>query len=160
MPEHTQFDRKTSRRSPGCLKPEKSICISGSVGRSGTSHNRVFASARRSIRLTTLGSNWVPEQRRNSPRASCWPRSEGRYYRMLAPMNFEFADHMRYRLSAEPPALAACAGDTVSGKSGPAHFQVREIDFQRPTLIRLQESFDDGWVEVGPRALGDGLLGV
>lgn len=50
--------------------------------------------------------------------------------------------------------------DTVSGKSVPAHFQGREIDFQRPSLKRLQESFDDGWVEVGPRALGDVLHGV
>ena len=48
----------------------------------------------------------------------------------------------------------------LSGKSGPAHFQEREIDFQRPALKRLQESFDDDWVEIGPRALRDALLGV
>lgn len=49
---------------------------------------------------------------------------------------------------------------TFSGKSGPAHFQGREIDFKRAALIRLQESSDDGRVEVGPRAFRYDLLGV
>jgi len=49
---------------------------------------------------------------------------------------------------------------TFSGKSGPAHIQGREIDFQRSALIRLQESFDNGRVEVGPRAFGDDILGL
>lgn len=49
---------------------------------------------------------------------------------------------------------------TFSGKSVSAHFQEREIDFQRSTLKRLQESFDDRRVEVGPRAFAYGLFGV
>ncbi len=50
--------------------------------------------------------------------------------------------------------------DTVSGKSGPAHIQGREIDFQLSALKRLHESFDYERVEVGPRAPRDGLPGV
>jgi len=50
--------------------------------------------------------------------------------------------------------------DTVSGKSGPAHVQGREIDFQLSALKRLHESFDYERVEVRPRAPRDGLLGI
>jgi hypothetical protein len=50
--------------------------------------------------------------------------------------------------------------DTVPGKSGPAHIQGREINFQLSALKRLHESFDYERVEVGPRAPRDGLLGV
>ena len=82
-----------------------------------------------------------------------------------------FSSQMGYSLPNHTYTVAAQSGglivnvanlkvDTVSGKSGPAHIQGREIDFKRSALIRLQESFDDGRVEVGPRAFRDDILGL
>ena len=78
-------------------------------------------------------------------------------------MGYSLPNHT-YTVAAQSGGLivnvANLKVDTVSGKSGPVHFQGGEIDFQRPSLISLQESFDDGRVEVGPRAFRDDILGL
>jgi len=78
-------------------------------------------------------------------------------------MGYSLPNHT-YTVAAQSGGLivnvANLKVDTVSEKSGPVHFQGREIDFKRSALIRLQESFDDGRVEVGPRAPRDFLLGL
>jgi hypothetical protein len=65
---------------------------------------------------------------------------------MLAPMNFEFADHMRYRPSGEPPALAVCAGDTASGKSGPA--QNCHLGYLATAIPRLEPKVNRDHVKI------------
>jgi hypothetical protein len=77
-------------------------------------------------------------------------------------MGYSLPNHT-YTVAAQSGGLivnvANLKVDTVSGKSGPVHFQGREIDFQRSTLIGSQESFDDGRVKVGPRTLRNDLFG-